>query len=60
MGLTHGVGGEISVSGALVEEMMREVAEDVTGVRVAGTGHWVPEEKPEASVRAVLDLLGRG
>jgi pimeloyl-ACP methyl ester carboxylesterase len=50
------VGGEISTSGALVEEMMREVAEDVTGVRIAGTGHWVPEERPDEFVRAVLDF----
>jgi pimeloyl-ACP methyl ester carboxylesterase len=51
------VGGEISTSGALVEEMMNEVAEDVRGVRIAGTAHWVPEEKPEAFVRAVLDFV---
>ena len=52
------VGGEISTSGALVEEMMREVAEDVTGVRVPRTGHWVPEENPDALARAVLDFAG--
>jgi pimeloyl-ACP methyl ester carboxylesterase len=50
------VGGEISTSGALVAEMMREVAEDVTGARIAGTGHWVPEERPDEFVRAVLDF----
>jgi pimeloyl-ACP methyl ester carboxylesterase len=54
------VGGEISTSGAVVEEMMREVAEDVTGVRIPGTAHWVPEERPEAFVRAVLEFVGRG
>jgi pimeloyl-ACP methyl ester carboxylesterase len=54
------VGGEISNSGALVEEMMREVAENVRGVRIPGTAHWVPEEKPEAFVRAVLEFVGRG
>jgi pimeloyl-ACP methyl ester carboxylesterase len=52
------MGGEISTSGALVEEMMREVAEDVTGVRVPRTAHWVPEENPEAFVRAVVDFAG--
>jgi pimeloyl-ACP methyl ester carboxylesterase len=52
------MGGEISTSGALVEEMMREVAEDVTGVRIPRTGHWVPEENPEAFVRAVVDFAG--
>ena len=34
------VGGAISTSGPLVEEMMREVANDVTGVRVPRTAHW--------------------
>ena len=50
------MGGEISTSGALVEEMMREVAEDVTGVRVPGTGHWIPEENPGAFTRALLEF----
>ena len=53
------VGGAISTSGALVEEMMREVAEDVTGVIVPRTAHWVPEESPEVFVRAVLDFATR-
>ena len=52
------VGGEISTSGPVVEEMMREVAEDVTGVRVPRTGHWVPEESPEAFADAVLEFAG--
>jgi pimeloyl-ACP methyl ester carboxylesterase len=52
------MGGEISTSGSVVEEMMREVAENVTGVRVPRTAHWVPEENPDAFVRAVLDFAG--
>jgi pimeloyl-ACP methyl ester carboxylesterase len=52
------VGGEISTSGALVEEMMREVAEDVTGLRIPGTAHWIPEENPDALVAGLLDFLG--
>jgi pimeloyl-ACP methyl ester carboxylesterase len=54
------VGGEISTTGPLVEEMMREVAEDVTGVIVARTAHWIPEESPDALVRALLAHAGRG
>ena len=50
------VGGEISTSGALVEEMMREVAHDVTGVRAPGTGHWIPEENPGAFTEALLEF----
>ena len=51
------VGGEISTSGPLVEEMMREVAGDVTGVRIPLTSHWVAEENPAGFVRALLDFL---
>jgi pimeloyl-ACP methyl ester carboxylesterase len=51
------VGGSISTSGPVVEEMMREVADDVTGVRIPATAHWVPEENPAAFVHAVLEFL---
>jgi pimeloyl-ACP methyl ester carboxylesterase len=54
------VGGEISTTGPLIEEMMREVAEDVTGVIVARTAHWIPEESPDALVRALIAHAGRG
>jgi pimeloyl-ACP methyl ester carboxylesterase len=50
------VGGAISTSGDIVEEMMREVATDVTGIRIPDTGHWVPEEQPEALAEAVLSF----
>ncbi len=52
------VGGEISTSGPLVEEMMREVAEDVTGAIVPRTAHWIPEENPEALVRLLIEHAG--
>ena len=52
------VGGASSTSGPLVEEMMGEVAANVTGLRVPGTAHWVPEENPRALVRAVLEFAG--
>ncbi|MFB7225589.1 alpha/beta fold hydrolase [Streptomyces sp. NPDC056227] len=48
------VGGVMSTTGALVEEMMREVAEDVTGAIVPGTAHWIAEENPQAFVDALL------
>jgi pimeloyl-ACP methyl ester carboxylesterase len=37
--------GAISNSGPLVEKMMHEVAQQVTGLEVPGTGHWIAEEK---------------
>jgi pimeloyl-ACP methyl ester carboxylesterase len=52
------VGGASSTSGPLVEEMMREVAGDVTGLRVPGAAHWIPEENPQALVRAMLEFAG--
>ncbi len=51
------VGGEKSTSGALVEAMMGEVGESVKGVIIPGTAHWVPEEQPEAFVKALLDFM---
>jgi len=39
--------------------MAREVADDVTGVRIPATGHWVAEENPRAFADAVLGFLAR-
>lgn len=50
------VGGASSTSGPLMEEMMGQVADNVTGLRVPATAHWVPEENPQALVRAVLEF----
>jgi pimeloyl-ACP methyl ester carboxylesterase len=50
------VGGETSTSGPLVEEMAREVADDVRGVRVPRSAHWIPEENPEALVAAMVEF----
>ena len=48
------LGGEISTTGPLMEEMVREVATDVSGEIIPGTAHWVPEEDPGAFVDAVV------
>jgi pimeloyl-ACP methyl ester carboxylesterase len=48
------VGGMISTTGPLMEEMLREVADDVTGVRIPSTAHWIPEENPSDFVAALL------
>src|SRR6516164_6982832 len=52
------LGGELSFSVPLGVEMMKEVAEDVTGLRVPGAGHWIPEEQPDLLVAAILELAG--
>jgi pimeloyl-ACP methyl ester carboxylesterase len=51
------VGGAISTSGPVVAAMMEEVAEFVVGVRIPETGHWVPEERPDALAAALVDFL---
>ena len=42
------VGGDISTSGPLMAEMMREVAKNVSELRVPRTGHWIAEETRKA------------
>lgn len=51
------IGGEHSTSGPLVEQMMREVADDVTGVVVPGSAHWVPEENPDFLLEHLMGFL---
>jgi pimeloyl-ACP methyl ester carboxylesterase len=52
-------GGELGFSVPLGVEMMQEVAEDVTGLKVARAGHFIPEEQPEALAAAILELAAR-
>jgi pimeloyl-ACP methyl ester carboxylesterase len=49
--------GTISNSGPLVEEMMKEVAETVTGLRVPRSAHWIAEENPLAFTEGLLKFL---
>jgi pimeloyl-ACP methyl ester carboxylesterase len=53
------IGGAISTTGAVIEEMAREVAEDVTAARIPDTGHWVAEENPQAVLRELLEFAAR-
>ena len=50
------VGGMMSTTGPLVEEMMREVADNVTGLRIPGTAHWIAEENPAALIAGLLEF----
>jgi pimeloyl-ACP methyl ester carboxylesterase len=52
------VGGAMSSAGPFVQEMMNEVAQNVTGLRIPGASHFIPEENPEAFASAVLDFTG--
>jgi pimeloyl-ACP methyl ester carboxylesterase len=51
------VGGAHSTSGPLIEEMMREVADDVTGVVIPESAHWIPEENPDALLEGLTTFL---
>jgi pimeloyl-ACP methyl ester carboxylesterase len=52
------VGGEKSF-GTTMAAVMRSVATDVHEGVVPGSGHWVMEENPTATMRMVLDFLDR-
>jgi pimeloyl-ACP methyl ester carboxylesterase len=51
------VGGDISTSGPLMAEMMREVAKNVSELRVPRTGHWIAEENAEGFLNGLLAFL---
>jgi pimeloyl-ACP methyl ester carboxylesterase len=51
-------GGESFGRRELTLESMRRVADDVQGGEVEGSGHFIPEEKPEELVAALLEFLG--
>jgi hypothetical protein len=37
--------------------MMREVADEVAGLRVSGAAHWIAEENPAAFTAGLLEFL---
>ncbi|CAB4565968.1 MAG: hypothetical protein F2534_10640 [Actinobacteria bacterium] len=57
------VGGTLSTSGPLMAATGAEVSRRHTNVSVAGAGHWIPEEAPDALVDAwrrwQQDVVGR-
>jgi pimeloyl-ACP methyl ester carboxylesterase len=50
------VGGEKSF-GATQAVVMRNAASDVTEVVIPGAGHWLMEEEPAATVKAIRQFL---
>ena len=49
--------GAMSNTGSRVEDMMCELAGNVTGRRVDRAGHWIAEENPTAFTGALMDFL---
>jgi pimeloyl-ACP methyl ester carboxylesterase len=52
------VGGEKSF-GPMMATVMRAAGDDVTEGIVPGSGHWIMEENPNATIKLVRDFLGR-
>jgi pimeloyl-ACP methyl ester carboxylesterase len=51
------VGGSASTTGPFMEEMLREVADTVTGLRVPRSAHWIAEENPTDFAASLLAFL---
>ena len=54
------VGGQASTTGPLMADMMREVADDVTELRVPNAAHWIAEENPTALAEGLIAFLAPG
>jgi pimeloyl-ACP methyl ester carboxylesterase len=54
------VGGAASTTGPLMADMMREVADDVTELRVPKAAHWIAEENPQALVDGLVAFQTAG
>jgi pimeloyl-ACP methyl ester carboxylesterase len=52
------VGGEKSF-GPGQADLMRFVANNVTGGIVPSSGHWIMEENPKATIKLVTDFLAK-
>lgn len=51
------IGGAGSTTGPLMEEMMQEVADRVTAIRIPDAAHWIAEENPLALTETLLQFL---
>jgi pimeloyl-ACP methyl ester carboxylesterase len=52
------LGAEKSFGGGMADDL-RFVASDVTGGIVPSSGHWIMEENPQATVKLVMEFLGK-
>ncbi len=43
--------------GSIYESHIRHVADNVRGIVVDGSGHWIPEEQPAAVTKALVEFL---
>ena len=52
-----GLGGASSFFAPVAEEMLREVAENVTTATIPRCGHWIAEENPDAVLEHILGFV---
>jgi pimeloyl-ACP methyl ester carboxylesterase len=52
------LGAEKSFGAAMADDL-RFVASDVTSGIVPGSGHWIMEENPQATIKLVVEFLGK-
>lgn len=50
------LGGEIT-TGPFIVDMVKEVANNVIGGSIPGTGHWIPEENPDYLIDQLYDFF---
>jgi len=55
-----GVGGALSLSSPHIAEMIAEIGTDTRFAAVPDTGHWVPDEAPDALAELVLRFIDEG
>ena len=53
------IGGQASTTGPLMADMMREMATNVTELRVPNAAHWIAEENPKALVEGLQGFIER-
>jgi pimeloyl-ACP methyl ester carboxylesterase len=39
---------------------MQKLAQNVTGVKVPLSGHWIPEERPDFVIKQLVNFFGDG
>jgi pimeloyl-ACP methyl ester carboxylesterase len=49
-------GGDVTINYALYG--MQKLAQNVTGIKVPLSGHWIPEEQPDFVVKQFINIFG--
>jgi pimeloyl-ACP methyl ester carboxylesterase len=57
-GYIPGFGGNVTINYALYG--MQALAQNVRGIQVPNSGHWIPEEQPDFVVEQLVNFFGNG